>query len=157
MEENIIQEVIPQSKKKSFLPVFVIGLIILAGVGTGYLLSQKSGSSLLSGGQKLIGGAEVVQTQKEFGIKDEKAFKDTAEGRIEVNESTNGQALEGSHKLIRAGGPSKTAYLTSSVVDLNQFVGKCVTIWGETFASQKVAWLLDVGRVRLMDSCPDDL
>ena len=49
---------------------------------------------------------------------------------------------EGTHKLIRDGGPSKTAYLTSSVIDLDQFVGKKVKIWGETRAAQPLVALL---------------
>ncbi|MGB9707096.1 MAG: hypothetical protein ACPLXP_03430, partial [Microgenomates group bacterium] len=101
------------------------------------------------------GGAEVVEGPKEVGIKDVKTFRDYAFGRLKIND--NGDIPEGSHKLIRPGGPSQTAYLTSSVVDLNQFLEKCVEVWGETFAGQKAAWLMDVGRVKILDSCPEGL
>ena len=104
----------------------------------------------LFSGKSLPGNASVVQNSKEAGIKDEKAFSDNAIGRLEVNDE-NG---EGSHKLIRPGGKSQTAYLTSSVIDLNQFTGKCVQVWGQTFTAQKAGWFLDVGRVKLLDSCP---
>jgi len=58
---------------------------------------------------------------------------------------------EGSHKLTREGGESQTLYLTSTVVDLEQFVGRKVQVWGETFAAQKAGWLMDVGRVKVLE------
>ena len=82
-------------------------------------------------------------------------FRSTAQGKIEIND--NGDIVEGSHKLLRPGGPSQTAYLTSSVLDLNQFKGKCVQVWGETFASQKAGWLMDVGRIKILEVCPEGL
>lgn len=155
-QENIVKDLEADEKKSAFkeiiLPALVILVIILAGSVTGYFLANRGG---LAGGEaqvkKLIGGAELVQSSTEVGIKDVN-FKDTTEGRLEVNNDT--AIPEGSHKLIRPGGASKTAYLTSSVVDLNQFVGKCAQVWGETFAAQKAGWLMDVGRVKLLDSCP---
>jgi len=63
----------------------------------------------------------------------------------------NGFDGEGTHKLLREGGESQTAYLTSSVLDLDLFVGHKVEIWGETFAAQKAGWLLDVGAVKVLD------
>lgn len=90
-----------------------------------------------------------------MGIKDPKTFKDQAFGRIEKND--NQDIPEGTHKLIRPGGPSQTAYLTSSMVDLDLFVGKCVEILGETFKGQKAAWLLDVGWVKVLNSCPEGI
>jgi len=153
VEEPILKEITQEPKtsflKEIFLPAGIIVVIILAGGLTGYLLSKSSGVKKLTGGTQIIGGA------KEVGIKDEKTFKDTAEGRLEANNDTS--VPEGSHKLIRPGGVSKTAYLTSSAVDLNQFVGKCVQIWGETFAAQKAGWLMDVGRVKPLDKCPEGL
>lgn len=152
MEEPIVNQVVSDSPKKPLMPALIILTIILAGVGTGYLISKRSSGGISS--NKLQGGAEIVSGPKEAGIKDESTFKDSTEGRLESNSGNGG---EGTHKLIRPGGPSKTAYLTSSVVDLNEFEGKCVTVWGETFASQRVAWLMDVGRIKVMDSCPEGL
>lgn len=157
MEEELVQPIEKKSNfKEIFLPAIIILVIILAGVGTGYLLARRQGGVAISTERrKLIGGAELVQGPKEAGIKDESTFKDTAEGRIEPKDGA--EVHEGSHKLIRAGGESQTAYLTSSVVDLNQYVGKCVQIWGETFAAQKVGWLMDVGLVKILDRCPSGL
>lgn len=144
------------SLKEIFLPAGIILLIIFAGGITGWFLANRGG---LPVGpiqtKKLTGGAELVQGPKEVGIKDIKTFRDTAEGKIEIND--NGDIPEGSHKLLRPGGPSQTAYLTSSVVDLGQFLGKCVQVWGETFAAQKVGWLMDVGRVKVLDKCPEGI
>lgn len=134
--------------KAVLLPAIIILLIITAGGLTGRFLANRGG--LLSG------GAEVVQGSKEVGIKDEKTFRDTASGRLETANGNSGVS-EGSHKLIRPGGPSQTAYLTSSVIDLDQFVGKCIQVWGETFAAQKAGWLMDVGRAKILDSCPEGL
>lgn len=133
--------------KEILLPAIIILLIIVAGGLTGQFLANR--------GESLSGGAEVVQGSKEVGIKDEKTFRDTASGKLEANGASD--ASEGSHKLIRPGGPSQTAYLTSSVIDLDQFVGKCLQVWGETFAAQKAGWLMDVGRAKILDSCPEGL
>ncbi|MCX6726030.1 MAG: hypothetical protein NT052_01800 [Candidatus Shapirobacteria bacterium] len=160
-EQNLVQQ-FPQNYKKSglkgiLIPALIILAIILAGGTTGYLIVKKSSraTNAITETKQLIGGAEQVSSAKEIGIKDEKAFKDTSQGRIEVNDDKN--ITEGSYKLIRPGGASQTAYLTSSVVDLSQFKGKCVQIWGETFSGQKAGWLMDVGRVKILDSCPEGL
>jgi len=142
------------SWRQILLPSGIILVIILAGAVSGYFLANRSGGSAPVV-QKINGGVEVVQGPKEVGIKDVRTFRDTASGRIEINDSP--VVTEGSHKLIRPGGESQTAYLTSSVVDLNQFLGKCVQVWGETFAAQKAGWLMDVGRVKILDQCPSGL
>lgn len=142
------------SKKGILIPAIAILLIILAGGVTGYFLANRGGlGASIVKTKELVGGAEVIEGPKEVGIKDEKTFRDAAEGKIEAND--NPDIPEGSHRLLRSGGPSQTAYLTSSIVDLNQFLGKCVQVWGETFAAQKAAWLMDVGRVKILDSCPE--
>jgi hypothetical protein len=81
------------------------------------------------------------------GVEDTETFKDTAEGKLEKG-GLNG---EGSHHLVRPGGESQTVYLTSSIVDLDKFVGSKVKIWGETFAAQKAGWLMDVGRLEVLN------
>ena len=68
----------------------------------------------------------------------------------EGNLESGGINGEGTHKLIRPGGDSQTVYLTSSVLDLNQFVGKKVKVWGQTFSAKKAGWLMDVGRVEVL-------
>lgn len=141
--------------KEILLPAGIILAIILAGGATGWFLANQESKGGLIQTKKLTGGAEVVESTKEVGIKDEKTFRDYAFGRLEINDDK--EIVEGSHRLIRPGGPSQTAYLTSSVVDLNQFLGKCVEVWGETFIAQKAGWFMDVGRVKILDSCPEGL
>lgn len=114
-------------------------LLILAGIVSGYFLSRRGVS--LPSGSRLGAPKEIV------GSKDTSIFKDQAVGVIEKG----GLDGEGTHKLVREGGPSQTAYLTSSVVNLDDFVGKKVRVWGETFAGQKAGWLMDVGRVEVLE------
>ena len=140
--------------KKAAVPALVVIIIILMGVASGYFLANR-GVTTSEKVTELMGGAKMVRGPKEVGIKDEELFPDTAQGRIEINDSET--VTEGSHKLIRSGGESQTAYLTSSVLDLNQFQGKCVQVWGETFAGQQAGWVMDIGRVKVFDSCPEGI
>ncbi len=116
----------------------VYAVLVLLGVGTGYLLSR-------SGVAGSLGGPSVIQTDKVAGSTDTKTFKDSAEGVIEKD----GAGGEGTYQLVRDGGPSQTVTLISSVVDLDLFTGKKVKVWGQTMAAKKVAWLMDVGKVEL--------
>lgn len=125
----------------------VIGLVLIVsclGVGAGYLLSKNSSTSTSAA---LAPGTGMVNTKTEVGSNDTRTFRDTATGVIEAG----GLSGEGTHKLVRDGGPSQTVYLISSVVDLSTFVGKKVEVWGETQKATKVSWLMDVGRVKLLE------
>lgn len=137
--------------KGVLLPALVILAVIFAGTGTGWVLARGSASeesvSGVEEGDKVAPGAKVSEGGKEAGINDEKTFKDKAEGTLEEG----GLDGEGTHKLIRPGGASQTVYLTSSVIDLDEFVGKRVEVWGETNKGQKAGWLMDVGRVKVLD------
>ena len=128
-------------KPSSRVIFFVYGILVLLGVGTGYLLS---GSKAVEPPIEEAGG--YIKTDTVAGISDEQTFKDSAEGVMEKG-GING---EGTHRLIREGGESQTAYLVSSVVNLDDYVGKKVKVWGETFAAQKASWLMDVGKIELL-------
>jgi len=142
--------------KEILIPALIALVIITAGGFTGWFFSKSNG---VGSGEtevtQLTGGAELIEGSKEVGIKDEAAFKDTAQGKLAINDDEG--VTEGSHKLLRPGGPSQTAYLTSSVLNLSDFSGKCVQVWGETFAGQQAGWLMDVGRLKLLDSCPEGI
>lgn len=126
------------SKKDSRI-VFVVYLVLLfLGVGTGYLLSQKGTGALTPKGTP-------ITTAKVVGVLDATTFKDCANGTLEKG----GSEGEGTHKLIREGGSSQTAYLFSSIVDLDQYVALKVKVCGQTMAAKKVTWLMDVGRLEL--------
>jgi len=141
--------------KTVLLPAVVIVLIIVVGGITGYFLSSGKIASPISPSGGGTAGQTSGSSVKEAGIKNPTIYKDKSEGRVEVND--NQDVPEGSHKLIRPGGNSQTAYLVSSALDLNDFVGKCVEVMGETFSSQKAAWFMDVGYARVLDSCPSGL
>lgn len=151
MEEKIQNIPLENSPKegKRFLGgkgLFVLLIVAALGAGifTGYWLASKKGG--LSGIMGVTPKGEIAKG-KEFGVKDASTFKDTAQGVIEKG----GLDGEGTHKLLREGGPSQTVYLTSSVLDLDQFEGEKIQILGETFKAQKAGWLMDVGRVKILE------
>jgi len=53
--------------------------------------------------------------------------------------------------LERTGGASQNVYLTSTVIDLQSFVGKNVQVWGDTLSGQKAGWLMDVGKIKTVE------
>lgn len=122
--------------------VVYIALIAL-GLGTGYLMTRNTKTTNTQPNES----SNMVKTDKVEGVSDTKNFKDSAEGVMEKG-GING---EGTHKLVRDGGPSQTAYLVSSVIDLDTYVGKKVKVWGETFAAKKASWLMDVGKVEILE------
>lgn len=130
--------------------IIILGVIaVIAGAATGYggyKLKNKS-SALFPSPSSLqrIAQEGQVKTGDVFGVQDENTFKDSAQGYLEAG----GIDGEGSHKLIRPGGVSQTVYLTSSITDLDKFIGMDVKIWGETFKGQKAGWLMDVGRIEI--------
>jgi hypothetical protein len=125
-------------KKNSKVIYIVYAVIILLGIGTGYLLSSKTTAGGKSSAQKVT----TIKTDTVAGSTDT-VFSDSAEGTVEKG----GLKGEGSHKIIREGGPSQTVYVISSVVDLDEYVGKKVKVWGQTMAAKTVPWLMDVGKV----------
>lgn len=137
-EEREEEEVMKKDKRIMFAAYAVV---VVLGIGTGYLLAARGG------GSGLAATPTSVKTDKVEGISDTKTFKDSAEGVIEAG----GVDGEGSHKLIREGGPSQTAYLVSSVIDLDEYVGKRVRVWGQTMAAKKVSWLMDVGKIERLE------
>ena len=128
-------------KKENLVLVAIALVVVLAGVGTGWLLSGKKGFS------GKVGTPTTVNSQKEAGSTDTSTFKDTATGVIK----TGGITGEGTHHLERDGGPSQYVYLTSTVIDLESFAEKKVQVWGQTISAKKAGWLMDVGRVKVLE------
>lgn len=133
--------------KDVLFPSAVILLVILAGIGTGWKVSSSKvlGSNTANIGQKTAPG--VVKKGAEVGSTDTKTFRDEAEGTLQAG-GVNG---EGVYHLDRPGGESQTAALTSSVLDLSEFVGQRVHVWGESQKSTKAAWLMDVGKIKVIE------
>ena len=118
----------------------VIGLSLILGVGTGYMLANKS---TVSSSKKAPVSNQAVQTAQQ----DTKTFRDFAEGTIKPRPAPKNpeEYVEGTHFLERTG--ATPIALTSSVVDLSKYEGKRVKVFGETQKALKEGWLMDIGKV----------
>jgi hypothetical protein len=145
------------SKTSSPLSLVVVGICLFLALAVGFWGSRlfpfsKSGTTpIISTGEKAIStdnisNASQIQVGKLYGDT-ATAFKDSATGTIEKG-SINGV---GTHILNREGGASQRASLTSSVVDLDLFIGHKIEVKGETNSSNKTAWLMDVGSVKVLE------
>ncbi|HRR05633.1 MAG TPA: hypothetical protein P5325_02410, partial [Candidatus Woesebacteria bacterium] len=122
-------------------------VVIILGVFSGKLLA-KPGEQEAKTATAGVAAGEEIKRGMEFGLPDaEKTFKDNAIGVLKEG----GIDGEGTHHLEREGGPSQNVYLTSSTVDLSQLVGRKVQVWGETFATQKAGWFMDVVKVKVLE------
>ena len=124
--------------------IFLIAAIVM-GVMSGYILSSRKG-----GGNTLTSGtidSSKVSKGVVVGSGDTKIFKDTATGTLKEG----GIQGEGQFHLVRPGGVSQNVYLTSSSVDLSKFIGKKIKVWGETEKAQYAGWLMDAGRVEVIE------
>jgi hypothetical protein len=123
----------------------IAGVVVIVALGilTGWFLSGRT-SLLGSSGKQAAPGAQAGPN--EAGLADEKTFSDTATGTLEAG----GIAGEGTHHLTRDGGPSQNVYLTSTVIDMDSFVGKKVQVWGQTISARKAGWLMDVGKIKVV-------
>ncbi len=131
----------PLSPQK-VLMIFVV--LFLLGAGTGYLISGGTSSA---GKNVPIAGKDGAKANgKIFGSDDTKTFKDTAEGVVKEG----GIEGEGQYHLERGEDESQYVYMTSSTVDLSQFIGKKIKVWGQTQTAQTAGWLMDVGRVEVL-------
>jgi len=131
------------TKKKMTTRILVL---VFAGIATGFGLfyfTQKPKSAIPSG----TIDEEKIKKGMIVGMQDKETFRDSAEGKL-ISGGIDG---EGSHHLEREGGESQNVYLTSSVVDLDQFLDRKIKIWGETFEAQKAGWFMDVGRLEVIE------
>jgi len=154
MEEKVMP-VEPASQKSPVMKKFstkdpnnwvmILGavLVVVAGVATGWFLSGGMKSDTSESSQAAPG---IEKSETEAGISDESTFTDSTEGTL-VSGGIDG---EGTHHLEKEGGPSQYVYLTSTVIDLEGFVGKKVVIWGETIAGSNAGWLMDVGKIKVI-------
>jgi hypothetical protein len=133
----------PKSSSPGSKPLIILIVVAILGVGTGFGLAQMSSGS----GKSIIPLPKVssVEKGKTYGATDTSAFKDTAEGTLKEG----GIEGEGQYHLVRPGGDSQNVYMTSSTVDLSQFIDKKVKVWGATQTAQHAGWLMDVGKVEV--------
>lgn len=120
----------------SFFTFVAVAVVIGAVIGFGTSRLTKKTTSK---------GTNTKSAAQSAGVVDKKTFKDSAEGILREG----GIDGEGNFHLERPGGVSQNAYLTSSTVDLSNYIGKKVKVWGQTFSGQKAGWLMDVGLVEI--------
>lgn len=132
----------PVVNKNKTLP-YILGAfaVVVLGVTSAWLISSKIVNKSATGAAP---GVKVSST--EAGSLDPKVTYDDATGNL-VDGGLNNQ---GTQHLERDGGPSHYVYLTSTVIDLGGFVGKKVRVWGQTLASKKVGWLMDVAKIQVV-------
>ena len=134
----------PELSTQKLIGIFV-GLILLGAV-TGYGI-HKVQSVMRKSSLSSNSDTKKEAPKDTAGIKDKETFKDSATGILK----DGGFEGEGSHHLERPGGKSQNVYITSSTVDLDSYVDRKVTVWGQTFAAEKAGWLMDVGLVEVLD------
>lgn len=139
MDNNLIHPLEKTEGKIKLGSFFIlVTLITILGTLTGFFLSRLNQTKT----------NQIVETnnKKVVGIIDKKTFKDSAEGVLKEG----GIDGEGNFHLERPGGQSQNVYLTSSTVDLSEFIGKKIKVYGQTFAGEKAGWLMDVGYVEIL-------
>jgi hypothetical protein len=141
--DNLVKKLDTKKTSSSNLLLAVISIVVvLAGIGTGYYFSRAGKGDT----QKTI-SSDMTNSENEAGVADETTFPDSAEGILEEG-GING---EGTHHLVRGAGPSQYAYLTSTVINLDKFVGKKVQVWGQTITGKKAGWLMDIGKIKVLE------
>lgn len=151
-DTNLLEDrVMEPSKKSKTIPILVM-LGIFVGLATGFFIAQKK--LLLAGGENAmtpvnqeLTSATKIKVGDTFGSGDEKTFRDQAEGIL----MAGGIEGEGSHHIERGANKTQWVYVTSSVVDLDLLLGARVTIWGETNQGKKAGWLMDVGKLKVLE------
>jgi hypothetical protein len=146
--QPLIRNFNSDSIKSAFTPK-VIGILIgvvVVGVISGFLISRVGTLSTASVKTGAITNGSSVPAGTIIGSNDTTTFKDVTQGTLKEG----GIEDEGAFHLVRPGGDSQNVYLTSSSVDLSQFVGKNIKVWGATQKAQHAGWLMDVGRIQVL-------
>lgn len=130
--------IVDDNKMKAPMFFVLIAIAVVFGVLIGLVPSKLA--------NKKSSTSATTTSEKSVGIVDKKTFDTSAEGILREG----GIEGEGNFHLERPGGDSQNAYLTSSAVDLSEFIGKKVRVWGQTFAGEKAGWLMDVGLVEIL-------
>lgn len=147
---------IPKIRPPQLISPLLLLVFLAIGLASGFWLTRFNVNSsspsagdtrpevLLSADK--ISSSDQLQVGKTYGLSS-KTFNDSAIGSLEKG-NING---EGTHILVREGGLSQRASLTSSALDLDLFVGHKVEVKGETNNSKKTAWLMDVGSLKVLE------
>ena len=142
---NILKSLDGRGKRTNLFIILASFLVVALGVASGWFLS--GGVLGETNTEQGVVSENVVKSENEAGIEDESIFPHTAEGTL----LEGGTETEGTHHLERTGGPSQNVYLTSTVIDLQSFVGKKVKVWGQTITGQKSGWMMEVGKIKVIE------
>lgn len=143
---NPIMKPIPKTTNTKLFPILATVVVLFLGIGTGYVFARNSVATTPSN-QAGVKTTNSVTSATEAGINDTTAFPDSAQGTL----IEGGILGEGTHHLDRGMGPAKDVYLTSTVINLQNFVGKKVEVQGQTISGKKAGWLMDVGKVKVIE------
>ncbi len=145
-EGELVHKLSSTSEKKQWIKILPVVIVIGAlGIGSGFLIAKGTASQL--GTTKEVTSSSQVAKGTAMGSNDTTTFKDIAEGVLKPG----GIEGEGQYHLERPGGASQFVYLTSSSVDLSLVKGKKIKVWGQTQKAQRAGWLMDVGRVEVLE------
>ena len=140
------------------IPKSIIAIVVVVGLTSGFWLSRlmplssSSDKALIESTKNDAVSTDQISDsdQLEAGVvygNSSAIFSDSAQGVV-IAGDINGV---GTHILVREGGDSQRASLTSSTVDLDLFIDKKVLVKGQTNDSQKTGWLLDVGNIKIIE------
>lgn len=129
------------SNKLNWIFMAILLSSVLLGVTAGILVGK--GPNQITTTRKHTQSTSEAKTPQA----DIRTFRDFAKGVIKIRPEPKipTEYVEGTHLLIREG--AVPVALTSSVVDLTQFEGKKVKVFGETQKAVKEGWLMDVGKI----------
>ncbi len=145
-EEELVRQFDSKSSKSPIMMIaIVVVVMVLLGAGSGFLIAKGTTANLEP--TKQVTDKSQVSKGTSMGTNDTSTFKDTAEGVLKEG----GIEGEGQFHLERPGGESQFVYLTSSTVDMSLVLNKKIKVWGQTQKAQHAGWLMDVGRVEVLE------
>ena len=145
-EEELVRQFDSKSSKSPLMMIaIVVVVMVLLGGGSGFLIAKGTTANLEP--TKEVTDKSQVSKGTSMGSNDTTTFKDTAEGVLKEG----GIEGEGQFHLERPGGESQYVYLTSSTVDMSLVLNKKIKVWGQTQKAQHAGWLMDVGRVEVLE------
>lgn len=126
--------------------IILFGMIIV-GLISGFVLAKTGSNGTASTQNGTADSTSSLAKGTVIGSEDTKTFNDTVEGIVKEG----GIEGEGQYHLVRPGGDSQNVYMTSSIIDLVKVLDKKVKVWGQTQKAQTAGWLMDVGRVEVLE------
>lgn len=146
-QNPVLKPLTMNTSRRSIYPLLGIGVLVVAlGVGSGWVFAKRTSAGKMRDSSAGVTSSNSVATSEEAGVNDEVAFPDTVEGILREG----GIEGEGTHRLDRGMGANKDVYLTSTVINLQNFVDKKVLVRGQTISGKKAGWLMDVGKVQVI-------